>query len=184
MNRIYIECSTETCFVGIIVSNGNKTVTTFKNKTVLEKLNVYVKQLLDEYNLTLNQIDEIYISEGIGFNTGLRLSMTLVKTLVLLNPNLKVNLVNLFKEATLLTNKTPCVLDRHNNYLSLKFNEDNSFSFKKFLKEEINDNLIVIGLNLDLLEYLQTTDLMFNAKKYKTLTKDTIGLLKPIYFEM
>ena len=182
-NELFIDCSLFNCFVYLKTDN-KEYKKEFSNRFVLELLMYSCLDLLNKANLTYKDLSDLYVVEGIGFSTGLRLQITFAKILMLLNSNLKVHVVNYFKEAKSYSNKIPCILDRRGNYLCMNFTSENEYELSKVLSSENTNNLILITDTETDIEKLSPFKLLVECKKDKVITKETIGHLKPIYFEI
>jgi len=80
---LLIETSTKTCSVA--VSENGRTICvkehTSENYTHSEFLHVYIQDLLQENNISINDLDAVCISKGPGSYTGLRIGVSTAKGL-------------------------------------------------------------------------------------------------------
>lgn len=95
MYKLYLDCSGS--ILTIIVTKNNQVLASFSNPAVQKQTELAVEtinKLLKEVKLTLKQIDEVIVTIGPGSYTGVRVGISFVKTLAVLNPKLKVFTIN------------------------------------------------------------------------------------------
>ncbi|HBD05856.1 MAG TPA: tRNA (adenosine(37)-N6)-threonylcarbamoyltransferase complex dimerization subunit type 1 TsaB [Firmicutes bacterium] len=144
MNRIYIDTCTPAFLLA--VSNGKETQVKKERgkKKAAEVLFPYLKDLLDNLNLTLSEIDEIYVTCGPGSYTGVRISLTFAKVMKVINEKIKVytipSLTALLSGAK---EKSISLIDARNSaFFALTFDGTNYSEFQRMelssVKEYIN----------------------------------------------
>ncbi len=186
---LFLDCSLRENTI-ILKVDEDVQIERVNGRLTLEKLVPTIQTLLNNKKLSYNDINYIYITEGPGSSTGLRLGMTFVKTILLLNKNIKVRVVNLYKEAmNRFKDKKVVTFDRHNDLISYeivdKGNGEEGYQVK-INKDSVDENLckqlVFIGEEcLENTQKVSVESLLLEAKLYKELTADTIGLMKPLY---
>ncbi|ASZ09267.1 tRNA (adenosine(37)-N6)-threonylcarbamoyltransferase complex dimerization subunit type 1 TsaB [Mesoplasma chauliocola] len=84
----------------ILIDDNNNIVEEFiqKNtKKISDITMTNIVSLLEKHNLKLNQISNFYVTRGPGSYTGVRVGLTIVKTLKTLNNNINVFLIDSLK---------------------------------------------------------------------------------------
>ena len=79
MNKLVIDAAGEKIFLMIITKDDIYNITKENTKINYEKLTLFVKDLLNSYNLKINNINKIYANRGPGSFAGIRNSLSLVK---------------------------------------------------------------------------------------------------------
>jgi tRNA threonylcarbamoyladenosine biosynthesis protein TsaB len=89
--RLFINTATKALQFGVWIDNTQSLRIEMGNpKTALERSNLGIKTLLDQLGLTLQDVDAFYCLLGPGSNTGIRLGLTIPRTIYAFNPNIKV----------------------------------------------------------------------------------------------
>ena len=79
MNKLIIDVKNEKIFLMIITSNDIYNISYDNTKINYEKLTIIINDFLDNYNLKISDIKNIYINRGPGSFAGIRNSMSIVK---------------------------------------------------------------------------------------------------------
>ena len=79
MNKLIIDVANEKIFLMIITSNDIYNISYDNTKINYEKLTIIINDFLDNYNLKISDIKNIYINRGPGSFAGIRNSMSIVK---------------------------------------------------------------------------------------------------------
>ena len=79
MNKLIIDVTNEKIFLMIITSNDIYNISYDNTKINYEKLTIIINDFLDNYNLKISDIKNIYINRGPGSFAGIRNSMSIVK---------------------------------------------------------------------------------------------------------
>lgn len=184
MYRLYLDSSGT--FLTIIVTKNNKILESCSKSAFQKQTELALKtinEILNKANISLKDIEEVTITNGPGSYTGIRVAITFVKTLLVLNPKIKVYVINsLLLQAGL--KKTISIISGYNNksYLAV-YNKGKEIIKTQLVTEDakkgiINDlhdyNVVNDFQNIDIV--VNFLDLQLKAKKINNLEE-----LKPIY---
>jgi len=81
MNKLIIDAANENIFFMVITNSNTYNVTHPNSKINYEKLIVLINSFLLSKNLTVNDLNEIYINRGPGSFAGIRNSLSVVKAI-------------------------------------------------------------------------------------------------------
>jgi len=79
MNKLIIDAASEKIFLMIISSGSIYNITHENTKINYEKLIIIINDFLSSKNIKINNINAIYINQGLGSFAGIRNSMSVVK---------------------------------------------------------------------------------------------------------
>ena len=85
MNKLIIDAAKEKIFLMIINNDINYSIKYENTKLNFEKLTLLINEFLNNKNLNLKKISEIYVNRGPGSFAGIRNSLSIVKALHLVN---------------------------------------------------------------------------------------------------
>ena len=85
MNKLIIDAAKEKIFLMIINNDINYSITYENTKLNFEKLTLLINEFLNNKNLNLKKISEIYVNRGPGSFAGIRNSLSIVKAFHLVN---------------------------------------------------------------------------------------------------
>ncbi|AVN60500.1 tRNA (adenosine(37)-N6)-threonylcarbamoyltransferase complex dimerization subunit type 1 TsaB [Mesoplasma entomophilum] len=144
-----------------------------------------ITMLLSKNNLKINDIEEFYLTNGPGSYTGVRVGLTIVKTLKTLNNEIKVYLMNsLAFQAS--NDKIISVLDARGNkyYLGVYENQKPLIKETVVSLEELEDikktyNDFIIKKDNESVDYLET----FNLLEDKFILVNEIEEISPLYIK-
>ena len=85
MNKLIIDAAKEKIFLMIINNDINYSITYENTKLNFEKLTLLINEFLNDKNLSLKRISEIYVNRGPGSFAGIRNSLSIVKAFQLVN---------------------------------------------------------------------------------------------------
>ena len=85
MNKLIIDAAKEKIFLMIISNDINYSITYENTKLNFEKLTLLINEFLNNKNLNLKKISEIYVNRGPGSFAGIRNSLSIVKAFHLVN---------------------------------------------------------------------------------------------------
>ncbi len=85
MIKIIIDAAKDKIFLMIINNDTNYSITHENTKINCEKLTLLINKFLNEKNLDLKKVSEIYVNRGPGSFAGLRTSFSIVKAFHLAN---------------------------------------------------------------------------------------------------
>ena len=81
MKSLYIDTHSEKVFIAIYENGNIKKIEKISNKSHSEIVIPCLQELLNECNIGLNDIDEIVVVNGPGSFTGVRIGVTIAKTI-------------------------------------------------------------------------------------------------------
>ena len=79
MNKLIIDAAKEKIFLMIINNDINYSITYENTKLNFEKLTLLINEFLNNKNLNLKKISEIYVNRGPGSFAGIRTALSIVK---------------------------------------------------------------------------------------------------------
>ena len=85
MNKLIIDVASEKIFLMIITDNDIYNITKENTKFNYEKLTLIINVFLNSHNLSLKDINKIYLNRGPGSFAGIRNSLSIVKAFNLTN---------------------------------------------------------------------------------------------------
>ena len=85
MNKLIIDAAKEKIFLMIINNDINYSITYENTKLNFEKLTLLINEFLNDKNLNLKKVSEIYVNSGPGSFAGIRNSLSIVKAFHLVN---------------------------------------------------------------------------------------------------
>ena len=85
MSKLIIDAAKEKIFLMIINNDINYSITYENTKLNFEKLTLLINEFLNDKNLNLKKISEIYVNRGPGSFAGIRNSLSIVKAFQLVN---------------------------------------------------------------------------------------------------
>ena len=85
MKKLIIDAAKEKIFLMIINNDINYSITYENTKLNFEKLTLLINEFLNNKNLNLKKISEIYVNRGPGSFAGIRNSLSIVKAFHLVN---------------------------------------------------------------------------------------------------
>ena len=155
MNKLIIDSATNLLFVGLIKEGKHYIKTRVgKNDNAAYVVN-YIKELLSEHNLTINDINEIITGIGPGSYTGIRVSVVVSKTLAysLKIPLKQISSLKLLSSG--IKGEVQAVIDARRGYVFAhkhdagKTIKDDHYVLREQLKEPLYE-LTVETVNVDL----------------------------------
>lgn len=154
MNKLIIDTATNLLFVGLIKDEKQYIKTRIgKNDNAAYLVN-FIKQLLDEHNLSVNDLNEIITGVGPGSYTGIRVSVVVAKTLAY---SLKIPLKQISSLLLLSSGKglVYATIDARRNYVfALKHDNGKILIDDHYLKtDEIKEEFVSLDpktINVDL----------------------------------
>lgn len=185
MYKLYLDSSG--FMLTIIVTKDTKILASYSKLAFQKQTELALKtidEILKKIKISLKQIDEIMITNGPGSYTGVRVAITFVKTLSILNPKIKIFVISsLLLQAGL--NKTISIISGYNNKSYLAGYDQG--------KESIRTQLVTeeakIGIIKDLQEKysvvkdFQYVDIVANFLALQTKAKliNELDDLHPLY---
>ncbi len=133
--NLFIDTSAK--FLVLILEYKNKIVDTIfmdGNKKHTEQTLEQINKLFQKNQITWNQISSIYVTVGPGSYTGVRVGLTIVKTIKILNSKIKILGIN-----SLLYQ-----LGKNSGSCAISFTM-NKYYFANFINWKIVDNLLIVN---------------------------------------
>ena len=123
---------------------GRKEITGIKSNLTLELLTYLIEDACSFFDIKLKDVDSFYTLLGPGSNTGLRLALTVIKTVYALNPNIRMYGINTLK--VYLSNREDiAVLSDRKRNIYVGHYENNEFITEIIRREEISDHALFRG---------------------------------------
>ena len=117
MNNLIIDAATDKIFFKIIINNKSYTSDYLNSRENFDKFSVLLFSFLEKSNVIIKDIDNVFINQGPGKFSGIRISIASVKALKLTNnfdlygfnskdviENNYENIIELFKKGALIKN--------------------------------------------------------------------------------
>ena len=89
MNNLIIDAANEKIFFMIIAGNKSYTSEFSNNRENFDKLVILIVKFLENYDLNIKNLNNIFVNQGPGKFSGIRASLAMVKALCFVN---KINL--------------------------------------------------------------------------------------------
>ena len=133
---LYLDTATKALAVGGKCGNIYKTYDLGNPKAALERTHLGIKLLCDALDCTMMDIDKYYCLLGPGSNTGIRLGLTISRTIYALNPNIKIYGIPTMELLTM-EGKAAALSDRNGNIFFAHKDENGLVSYKRVDKKDI-----------------------------------------------
>ena len=135
---LFLDTATKALAIGAIFGSEKDYIVLPDSKKALEMTNLGIEALGKRMGFTLSDVDSFYCLLGRGSNTGIRLGLTIPRTIYAFNPNIKIYGIETLK-IFLASGKAfkACLSDRSGN---LFFGEmkDGQYSYQKVVKTDIS----------------------------------------------
>lgn len=142
---LYLNTATKSLSVGAKIADKTLSYDLGDPKKALERTHLGIKMLLDTLSFKLSDIDNFYLLLGPGSNTGIRLGLTIPRTIYAINPNISIFGI---PTLTLMTaNFDRAALSDRSGNLFYGIKEENKTTYKRVDKKDIpsiNDDKIVV----------------------------------------
>lgn len=134
---LFLDTASKNLAVSCTLDKEEKIVPLGDNKKALERTHLGLQVLMEKMDFTLKDVDKIYTLLGPGSNTGIRLGLTIPRTMYAFNPNLQLYGINTLK-LLLAGNKEgiSALSDRSGN-LFIGRKKEGEYSFEKIEKTAI-----------------------------------------------
>lgn len=143
MYKLYLDSAG--AILTVIITKDNQVLESYSRPAFQKQTELALKtihEILENNAISLPEIDEIMITNGPGSYTGVRVSITFVKTLSVLNPRIKIFVINsLLLQAGL--EKAISILSGYNNksYLAV-YDQGTEIITTQLVSEEAKDGII------------------------------------------
>lgn len=87
---LYLNTATKTLSVGVKIGEKVLSYDLADPKKALERTHLGIKMLMDTMAFSLSEVDNFYCLLGPGSNTGIRLGLTIPRTIYGINPDIKI----------------------------------------------------------------------------------------------
>ncbi len=135
---LFIDSATKDLALGLTIGEEETYTIDLENpKAALERLPLGIKLLLEKARVTLKDVDCYYVLLGPGSNTGIRMGLTIPRTLFAFNDKLKlfgIKTMDLF----CMENKYAALSDRNGNLFFATKKEDGSVDYERIDKDKIS----------------------------------------------
>lgn len=134
---LFLNTATKVLEAGLLYGDQALEVKLGNPKTALERTNLGIEMLLDSYDLKLADVDAFYCLLGPGSNTGIRLGLTIPRTIYSFNPKI---LCFGIPTLELMTEEVPyaAISDRNGNLYFGERKEDKTVALKRVDKKDID----------------------------------------------
>lgn len=135
---LFIDSATKALALGLTIGEEETYTIDLENpKAALERLPLGIKLLLEKAGVTLKDVDCYYVLLGPGSNTGIRMGLTIPRTLFAFNDKLKlfgIKTMDLF----CMENRYAALSDRNGNLFFATKKEDGSVDYERIDKDKIS----------------------------------------------
>lgn len=136
---LFINSATKALEFALSIGNEYQKIDMGDPKKALERSHLGIQSLLDDQHITLKDVDNFYVLLGPGSNTGIRLGLTICKTVYAFNKNVRLYGI---PTMTLMTYAgADAVLSDRNTNLFYGHKENNVVSFEKVNKNDIANKI-------------------------------------------
>lgn len=145
MNKLIIDTATNLLYVGLLKDNKTFTKTRIgKNDNAAYVVN-FIKELLEEHSLKIDDIDEIITGVGPGSYTGIRVSVVVSKTLAY-SKNIKLKKISSLKLLSSGYDEAYALIDaRRGFYFGLKHKLGKTIKDDHYLKlDNLDENYLLL----------------------------------------
>ena len=168
---LFLDTATKSLSIGAIYGKDKDIVNMQDSKKALERTHLGIKLLGDEMGFSLSDVDSFYCLLGPGSNTGIRLGLTIPRTIYAFNPNIKIfGIETTYLFLANIDNGIAVLSDRGGNLFVGK-KENGNYSFSKLNKTDIKslpvtETIIVEDSDLVAINSLEG----YNLKKINVIT--------------
>lgn len=184
MHKLYLDSSG--AILTIIVTKDNQVLASYSKPAFQKQTELALKtidEILKEIKISLQEIDEVMITNGPGSYTGVRVAITFAKTLSVLNPKIKIFAINsLLLQAGL--KKAISIITGYNDksYLAV-YDQGKEIISTQLVTEDAKNGIINDLQGYDVVSDFQNVDIVANflilQTKAKTINK--LEELQPLY---
>ena len=149
--RLFIDTATKTFALGARVDDKEKTIDLGNPKKVLELTHVGIQKLGEARNFTRPEIKEYYCLLGPGSNTGIRLGLTIPRTVYAMDPTIKIygietrKLLSAEADSAVLSDRNGNLFyfdkDRKESHIRIRKEDIASYPFKGTIAVEDSDSV-------------------------------------------
>lgn len=136
---LYINSATKALEFALKVGNEYQKIDMGDPKKALERSHLGIQCLLDNYHISLKDVDAFYCLLGPGSNTGIRLGLTIVRTIYAFNEKIKIYGIPTLTLMTL-EGDHAVLSDRGGNLFYGK-RDNNQIVLEKVLKTQIQEKI-------------------------------------------
>lgn len=170
---LYLNTATKVFKIGAKCADIIKTYNLGNPKQTLERLNLGIKMLCDDFSFSLKDINNYYCLLGPGSNTGIRLGLTIPKTVYAFNHNIKLYGIKTMDLMTI-ESKYAALSDRNGNLFFASKDNSGITTYKRIDKKDID------AINVDSPILVEDRDFMaINEleKNHQLIKKDILSLM-------
>lgn len=154
------------------------------NKNLINLINPYINEMLNKHNLSFNNIKRIYITIGPGSFTGVKVSVSILKTFALVFNEIRFFIINDLKYKCI--GNGISLIDAKSDKLYIAIYENNvELLSPKIIEKGDEKKYIDKYSNLNIYQYDQKTNFEFNSNIAKLFDEITnpIESLEPLYLK-
>ncbi|MBE4703823.1 tRNA (adenosine(37)-N6)-threonylcarbamoyltransferase complex dimerization subunit type 1 TsaB [Spiroplasma platyhelix] len=184
MYKLYLDSSG--AILTIVVTKDDQVLASYSKPAFQKQTELALKtidEILTKIKISLKEIDEVMITNGPGSYTGVRVAITFAKTLSVLNPRIKIFVINsLLLQAGL--QKTISILSGYNNksYLAV-YDRGKEIITTQLVTEDAKQGIISDLQGYQVVSDFQDVDIVANFLVLQENAKDINKLeeLQPLY---
>ena len=135
---LFIDTATKALALGAYVGDEGDTLTLENPKEALEKTNLGIEALSRRMGFSLSDVDDFYCLLGPGSNTGIRLGLTIPRTIYAFNPSISLYGIETLRLFLGHNTDGKSVLSDRNGNLFLETRKDGSDTFERVDKADID----------------------------------------------
>lgn len=135
---LFIDTATKSLCIGALFGDDIFISNEMDSKKSLEYTNILIEELGKKAGFNLRDVDSFYCLLGPGSNTGIRLGLTIPKTILAFNPNIKIYGIDTLKVFLFNQDNGYAALSDRSGNLFLGEMSNGEYSYKKVNKEDIS----------------------------------------------
>lgn len=138
---LFINTATKALSLGAIFGTESDSLQLENPKQALETTHLGIKALSLKMGFSLSDVDCFYCLLGPGSNTGIRLGLTIPRTIYAFNDKIRIYGIDTLKLFLMEKKASHAVLSDRNGNLFLATNENDNYHFERIDKNAINEKI-------------------------------------------
>lgn len=138
---LFLDTATKALAIGAIYGEEKDNIVLKDPKKALETTHLGIQALSKKLGFSLADVDSYYCLLGPGSNTGIRLGLTIPRTVYAFNQNIKLYGIDTLKLYLAYDRTKKAVLSDRNGNLFLAYYEENSYFFTRIDKKDIDEKI-------------------------------------------